>query len=294
MKIEMNEKFAIKITVISVCLNLCLAVIKLCGGIFGNSYAVVSDGVNSATDVFYSLIVIIGLKISMRKPDKNHPFGHERFECVAAILLSFILFLTGIGIGYTGISNIVTGAYKTFAPPSITALIVTAISVLAKTGMFAYTYVTAKKLNSASLKADAFNHISDVFSSVGVIIGLIGAMCGVLILDSIACLIISALILKAAVEVFIEAVKKMTDEACDAQTEAKIVEIIKNNQGVMSVDMLLTRKFANRIYVITEIACEKELSLEQAHLIAENVHASVENNFPLVKHVTVHVNPYEK
>lgn len=287
-----TEKTVYKISAISILLNAFLAVIKLTGGIMGNSYAVLSDAANSASDVFYSLIVIIGVKISTKKADSSHQFGHERFECVAAILLSFVLLVTGAGIGYTGISNIATGAYKEFDPPTALALTVTCISVVTKLIMFLYTYKFAKKINSSALKADAFNHASDVLSSLAVIAGIIGAMCGLLILDSVASILVSILIIKAAVEVFMESIRKMTDQSCDEATESAIRECISSDEGVKRLDALMTRLFGNRIFVIAEIACDKDLSLTQAHEIAERVHKKVENNFPLVKHVTVHVNPY--
>ena len=160
--------------------------------------------------------------------------------------------------------------------------------------MFWYTIVAAKKINSSALKADAWHHRSDALSSVGSLVGVVGAMCGVPVLDSVACLVICAMILIAAVRIFIDAVKKMTDESCDEKTENEIREFVKACEGVERVDELMTRLFGNRIYVIIEIACKRDLPLYKAHEIAETVHAGVESNFPSVKHVTVHVNPYEE
>ncbi|MDE7453293.1 MAG: hypothetical protein K2N22_02675, partial [Clostridia bacterium] len=120
------------------------------------------------------------------------------------------------------------------------------------------------------------------------------AMFGVLILDSVASLVICILILKAAVEIFIDAVRKMTDHACDEKTENEIRDFILSCEGVKRLDSLLTRLFGNRIYVIAEISCDSELPLHDAHDIAERVHTGIEQNFPLVKHVTVHVNPYSE
>lgn len=286
------EKTALRVSVVTIIINFMLAAFKLLAGIFGNSYALISDAVHSASDVFSTVIVLIGVKVSAKKADKNHQFGHERFECVAAILLSVVLFATGVGIGYSGISNIVTGEYNNFAVPGIVALVAAAVSILVKEGMFWYTYSAAKKVNSSALKADAWHHRSDALSSIGSLVGVIGGLCGVKILDSIACIVICILILKAAIQIFLDAVKKMTDEACDEKTVTQIKEFISSCEGVIRVDKLLTRMFGNRIFVIAEIACERELPLYEAHAIAENVHKSIENNFPSVKHVTVHVNPY--
>lgn len=292
MKDNELERVAMQISLVTIIVNLALSVFKLLAGIFGASYALVSDAVHSASDVFSTVIVMIGVKVSAKKADKNHPFGHERFECVAAILLAVVLCATGVGIGYSGIENIVTGEYKNFVTPGIIAVVAAAISIAVKEAMFWYTYRGAKKINSAALKADAWHHRSDALSSIGSLIGVIGAICGVKILDSIACIVICLFIIKAAISIFIDAIKKMTDEACDSQTEAQIREFVEKCEGVMRVDDLLTRLFGNRVYVIAEIACNFDLPLHAAHSIAEKVHEGIENNFPLVKHVTVHVNPY--
>ena len=135
MQINDLEKTALKVSVITILMNAVLTVFKLLAGIFGKSYALISDAVHSASDVFSTVIVIIGVKISAKKADKNHPFGHERFECVAAILLAVVLFATGVGIGYSGVSNIVTGEYKNFSVPGIIALVAAAVSIVVKEGM---------------------------------------------------------------------------------------------------------------------------------------------------------------
>ena len=288
------QKVAVRVSVITILINAALSVFKLLAGIFGKSYALISDAVHSASDVFSTVIVIIGVKISGKKADKNHPFGHERFECVAAILLAVVLFATGVGIGYSGVKNIVTGEYKNFAVPGVIALVAAAVSIVVKEGMFWYTYLAAKKVNSAALKADAWHHRSDALSSIGSLVGVIGGLCGVKILDSIACIVICLFILKAAIQIFLDAVKKMTDEACDEKTESDIRTFINSCEGVRRVDTLLTRMFGNRIYVIAEIACDSDLPLYKAHEIAEKVHSGIEQKFPLVKHVTVHVNPYDE
>ncbi|MDE6597697.1 MAG: cation diffusion facilitator family transporter [Clostridia bacterium] len=286
------EKTAVKVSIVTIIINAALSVFKLFAGIFGHSYALISDAIHSASDVFSTVIVLIGVKISAKKADKKHPFGHERFECVAAIILAAVLFATGVYIGYKGISDIVTGNYKNFAVPGIIALVAAAVSIVVKEGMFWYTIKAAKRVNSSALKADAWHHRSDALSSIGSLVGVIGGLCGVKILDSIACIIICLLILKAAIQIFIDAIKKMTDEACDEKTEGEIKSFIESCEGVERVDELLTRMFGNRIYVIAEIACDKDLPLLKAHEIAEQVHSGIEERFPLVKHVTVHVNPY--
>lgn len=289
-----TEKTAIKISIITILMNFALTVFKLLAGIFGKSSALISDAVHSASDVFSTIIVIIGVKISAKKADKNHPFGHERFECVAAIVLAVVLFATGAGIGYSGITSLIDGSYNDIQIIGFLPLIAAIVSIAMKETMFWFTIIAAKKINSDALKADAWHHRSDALSSIGSLVGVVGAMCGAPILDTIACVVICLFIFKAAIQIFMDAVKKMTDEACDEKTQSEIREFIEGCEGVIRIDELLTRKFGNRIYVIAEIACEAELPLYKAHEIAEAVHQGIEDNFPLVKHVTVHINPYYK
>lgn len=287
------EKIAVKTSIVTIIANFALTVFKLLAGIFGASMALISDAVHSASDVFSTVIVLIGVKVSAKKADKRHQFGHERYECVAAVILAMVLLATGAGIGYTGIKNIVTGEYLNFETPKIIALVAAAVSIVVKEIMFWYTIIAAKKVNSSALKADAWHHRTDALSSIGSLIGVVGAICGVPVLDSVACLVICLMIIIAAVRIFIDAINKMTDEACDEKTEGEIREFISSFEGVVRVDDLMTRKFGNRIYVIAEIACDGNLPLYSAHEIAENVHSGIEQNFPLVKHITVHVNPCE-
>ncbi len=288
------QKVAVKVSIVTLGVNAVLVVFKTLAGIFGNSYALISDAVHSASDVFSTVIVLIGVKLAAKKADKNHPFGHERFECVAAILLAVVLFATGAGVGYSGINNIVTGEYKNFEIPGIIALVAAAVSIVVKELMFWYTYRAAKLVNSSALKADAWHHRSDSLSSIGSLVGVVGGLCGVKILDSVACIVICLFIFKASIQIFIDAIKKMTDEACDEKTEEEIKNFISSFEGVLRVDNLMTRLFGNRIYVIAEIACDADLPLIEAHAIAEAVHSGIENKFPAVKHVTVHVNPFDE
>ena len=287
------EKIAVRTAIVTILLNTLLTAFKFVAGLLGHSLAMISDAIHSASDVFSTVIVIIGIKISAKVADKNHEFGHERYECVAAILLAVLLFATGAGIGYSGIIKIVNGSYKTAELPDYLAMSAAIVSIVIKEAMFWYTWAAAKKTNSGALKADAWHHRSDALSSVGSLIGIVGAMCGVPVLDCVAAIAICLLILKAAVSIFIDAVNKMTDKACDPKTEEEISAYIGEQAGVLHVDQIMTRLFGNRIYVIAEIACDGNLPLKEAHEIAEAVHDGVENKFPLVKHVTVHVNPYE-
>jgi len=286
-----NEKLAMNVSVWSIVVNLILSIFKLFAGIIGCSYAMITDAIHSASDVFSTFIVMAGIKISNKKPDEKHEYGHERFECVAAIILAMLLAVVGVGVGYSAVSSIVKGQYNNVAIPSLLALIAAVVSIIVKEAMYWATIIVSKKVNSSALKADAWHHRSDALSSIGSLIGIVGARLGFPILDIIAGLIICLFILKVAVDIFIDSIRKMTDESCDKETEEKIKTCANEIDGVVDVDNIKTRLFGSKIYVDLEICCDNRLSLVDAHKIAEDVHNKIESEFPTVKHVTVHTNP---
>lgn len=287
------EKAAMKVSFVSIAANLILSVFKLAAGFIAHSGAMISDSIHSASDVLSTFIVIAGIKISSKDSDKEHPYGHERMECVSAIVLATILAITGIGIGYSAILKILSGRYGSLTVPGILALIAALISIAVKESMFWYTRFYAKKIDSGALMADAWHHRSDALSSVGAFIGIAGARLGFPVMDAVASLVICFFIEKAAYEIFKDAIDKMVDKACDESTERALRSCALSQTGVLGVDLLRTRVFGNKIYVDIEITADGNETLREAHSIAENVHDSIERNFSKVKHIMVHVNPSE-
>ncbi len=285
------EKTSTRVSLVSVAGNTALALFKFLAGILAHSGAMISDAVHSASDVLSSFIVIIGVKLSVKAADREHPYGHERFECVAAIILAVVLAMTGLLIGVRAVENI--GA-QTQTAPGLLALIAAAVSIAAKEAMYWYTRYYARRLNSAALMANAWHHRSDALSSIGALIGIGGARLGYPIMEPIASLVICVFILKAAYDIFRDATGKMVDRACDAETEKRLRDCVSAEPEVLGIDRLQTREFGNRIYVDLEICLDGQLSLVEAHSIAERVHDRIEQEFPTVKHIMVHVNPYVK
>lgn len=292
MKKEENfEQVAMRVSTISIVVNFILTVLKLLAGVIAHSGAMISDAIHSASDVFSTIVVIIGIKISRKESDKDHPYGHERLECVAAIVLATILAATGLGIGYSAVTKILAGNYENLAVPGILALVAAIVSIIVKEAMYQYTKVYARKIDSSALMADAWHHRSDALSSVGALIGIAGARMGFPILDPVASAVICIFIEKAAYDIFMDAVDKMVDKACDEETETALRECAAGQEGVLGIDLLHTRVFGNKIYVDIEIEADGELTLTKAHAVAERVHDAIEKNFPKVKHIMVHVNP---
>lgn len=290
----MNQKFedtAVKVSAVSIVGNIVLSLIKFFAGIFAHSGAMVSDAVHSASDVFSSIIVIIGVKMSAKKSDREHPYGHERMECVAAIVLAVVLLVTGLFIGNSTIESIRNAGSAEIQIPGTLALVAAVLSIVTKEAMFWYTRHYAKILDSGAVMADAWHHRSDALSSVGALIGIAGARMGMPVLEPAASLLICAFILKASYDIFRDAIDKMIDHSCDYQTECEIRDCVLQQDGVNGVDLLLTRIFGNKIYVDIEISVDGRKSLTEAHETAEKVHSEIELRFPKVKHIMVHVNP---
>ena len=179
------------------------------------------------------------------------------------------------------------------AVPGILALVAAVISIATKEAMFWYTKVNATRIDSAALMADAWHHRSDALSSVGALVGIAGARLGFPICDSIASLVICVFIVKASYDIFHDAVDKMVDHSCDESDEQLLRDCICEEEGVLRIDDLRTREFGNKIYVDVEIAADGDRPLKETHAIAERVHDHIEKKFPKVKHVMVHVNPFE-
>lgn len=286
-----EEKIVKQISSVGIAGNVALSAFKLFAGIYGHSGAMVSDAVHSLSDVFATLIAFIGVRLSKKSADDDHPYGHERFECVASLLLGTVLLLTGLAIGKSGLGNILSGDYTSLAVPGTVALVAAVVSIVVKEAMFWYTRHYAKLLNSSAFMADAWHHRSDAFSSIGSLIGIGGSMLGFHVLDPLASVIICVCILKVAVDIIKDSVRKMLDTSCGENYDNTLKNYIAAQDGVKSVDSLHSRMFGNKVYIDLEISVDRDLPLHEAHDIADRVHDNVEKNFSNIKHIMIHVNP---
>jgi cation diffusion facilitator family transporter len=235
---------------------------------------------------------------------------------VAAIVLAMLLFLTGIFIGYESVQKILSATAETLpvpgtleevefvsnvAPflehsdplpiPGTLAVAAAVVSIIVKEMMFWYTRHYANLIHSEALMADAWHHHSDALSSVGALIGIVGARMGLPVLDPVAGLFICFFIAKAAIDIFRDAVEKMVDHNCDDAFENALREKILSYAEVHSIDLLKTREFGNKVYIELEISVDGKLPLIEAHDIAETIHDDIEKKFSQVKHIMIHLNP---
>jgi cation diffusion facilitator family transporter len=289
-KTQENLAIAKRISTVSVLWNVVLSVIKILAGVLGHSGAMIADGVHSISDVLTTVLAYIGIKMASKSADEDHPYGHEKIEPVMGKLLAIILFLTAAGIMYGGVQSILSGEVE---PPKGIAIYAAILSIIIKEWMFHYTISGARKINSGALKADAWHHRTDALSSVGSLVGIGAAMMGYPLMDPIAGIAIGMLVMKVAVDIYIQSVKELIDTSADKETVEELRSSILSVEGVCCVDDLKTRMHANRLYVDVEVSVDGNLKLIDAHEIAEQVHQTIEEEFDQVKHCMVHVNPWQ-
>ena len=285
------EKTAIRVSNVSIWGNTLLALFKLLAGIIAHSGAIVSDAVHSFSDVFSSIVVIIGVKMAAKAEDEDHPYGHERLESVAAIILAVVLLVTGLFIGHAAIENLSAQNQPEHTIPGILALIAAAVSIIVKEAMYWYTKVYAIRIDSDALMADAWHHRSDALSSIGALIGIYGARMGLWWFDAAASLVICLFIVKAAYDIFINAVEKMVDHACSDKFQKELEAYVLTQAENTRIKRLKTREFGNRIYVELELMADGSMSLFESNRISEKVHDAIEKAYPKIKHIIVKMLP---
>ena len=290
----MKQNLALRVSRINIFNNIVLAVSKIGIGVVAHSAALLNDGVNNAGDVISSVIASVGIAAAGKDSDAEHQYGHERLESVAAILLSGIIMVVGLGLLVDGVSSIIKESYLNRPIPGVLAVIAAMISIVVKEIMFLYTRWAAKKTKSSALLASSWDSQSDVLATTGGLIGIVFARMGYPIADSIAAIIIALFIFRVGVQVFRDGADQMVDHACEEETVQQIRSAILDQEGVRGLDLLHTRTFGSRCYVDVEISADGLQSLVDAHSIAERVHHAIEKNFPQVKHCMVHVNPSKK
>lgn len=274
-------------------INMILAVLKLSFGFWGHAQALVSDGLNSASDILISLMILLVLKLATKKPDYDHPYGHEKYEGLAYFVLGLIFLATSVFIAIdagVSIMNHINNPNET-TQPHILTVVVSIIALIIKFGLYRYYKIIGNKFNSPTIHADAKNHLIDVYATSFSVIGLTVAQFGFVIFDDIASMIIGLFILRLAIQIILESISFLTDQAPSKDEIKAIYGVILSVEGVVKVDDLKVRKHMTQRYVDVEIAVRATHTLEYAHKIAETVHHQVEDVFPDVIHCMVHVNP---
>ena len=284
------------VTLMGSVVNLLLTVGKIIAGIVGKSSAMIADGVHSLSDLVTDIIVLVFIKISGKERDKDHQYGHGKYETFATMLISFALMIVGVGILWTGGKKVLDSINGlVIEQPGYIALYAALISIVAKEGLYWYTKVIGVKVNSQAVVANAWHHRSDAFSSIGTALGISGAIFlgeEWRILDPIAGIIVSFFILKVAWDIANPSIKELLESALPEETENEIIEIIKNTSGVKGFHNLKTRKIGSIFAIEVHIKVDKELTVESSHQIATQIEKSLRDKLGSQSHIGIHIEPF--
>ena len=290
-----REKSIYKVTLIGSLVNFLLMAFKFAAGILGHSSALVADAVHSLSDFATDIVVIVFVKISGKPEDDDHRYGHGKYETLATAIIGVVLFAVGIGLlvdGAIKVAAVLNGAI--LPAPSMIALIAAAVSIVSKEILYRYTVRAGKDLNSQAVVANAWHHRSDAFSSIGTLVGVGGAIFlgeRWRILDPLAAIVVSAFIIKVAMELIKPCLDELLERSLPAETEKKILDIITSFPEVSSPHHLRTRRIGNHIAVEVHLRMDGHTSLEDAHTVATNVEKRLKAEFGPDTHIGIHMEP---
>ncbi|MFC2076939.1 cation-efflux pump [candidate division KSB1 bacterium] len=276
----------IKVTVVCLVGNVLLTALKLVFGIIGNSRALVADALHSSADMASSVLVLVGLKIAARPRDEDHPYGHGRIESLVSLVLGLGLIIVAVIIFVGALRSIISGRMET---PGTIALIGAALSVAVKEAMFRYTIVVGNRLESPSVIASAWEHRSDAYSSIGVVVGIAGARFGFPILDPLAACIVSGFILKAGITIAIQAFNELMDRALPDQILERMNRAVRDVPGVRKVTGLRGRKLGTGIVADVAVLIDGLASAREGHGITRLVDDALKKCCPNLIETIIHV-----
>ncbi len=281
-----------KVTLVGALGNALLIGVKLIGGIFGHSQALIADAVHSASDFITDAVVLIGLKLGDSAPDDRHHFGHARLETLASAVVGLTLIGIGVGLAYDSGLRIY---HREAIYPTWPAAVVAAISVIAKESLYRYTIIVGRRIKSMALQANAWHHRSDAFSSVAVLIGLTAALIRPEwhILDAYAALLVSVLIIKVGVDVLLTSVREFTDTAPSPEVMSEIKACAMKVPGVINIHDLKVRTAGGLYHMELHVMVNGELTVIEGHRIAKTVEACLFDEVEDTERIIIHIDPDE-
>lgn len=292
---DSREKEIYKVTVSGSIVNSLLIIIKLIAGIAGRSSAMLADAIHSLSDFVTDIIVIVFVRIGNKPTDGSHSYGHGKFETLATLIIGIILILVGAGVMINGVRLITDSIHGVeLKSPTMLALIVAIISIVAKELVYRYTIAQGKRLNSQALIANAWHHRSDAFSSIGTLIGIAGAMFfgqKWRILDPIAAVTVSFFIIKVGVDISRPCINELLERSLPAETVNRISEIISSVDGISGLHHLRTRRIGNNIAIEAHIRMDGDMPLREAHALASEAEKRLRQEFGHGTHIGLHMEP---
>ena len=290
-----REKEIYKVTIVGSFVNFLLLIFKFVSGIVGHSAAMIADAVHSLSDFVTDILVLVFVKISSKPADKDHRYGHGKFETLATAIIGVVLLAVGIGIFYQGATSIYAVYNGQVLPsPGYIALIAAAVSIVSKEAVYWYTVIKGKKLNSQAVVANAWHHRSDAFSSMGTLLGIGGAILGGekwAVLDPIAAVVVSIFIVKVAISILNGSLQELLEHALPKTVQEEIKQLILSVDGVSEPHHLRTRRVGSNYAIEVHIRMDGNLSLNEAHHITSLVEKKLKEKYGEGTNLSVHAEP---
>lgn len=284
-----------RVTLTGSIVNMVLLVLKFVAGILGHSAAMIADAVHSLSDFLTDIVVIVLVKLSSKPADKDHDYGHGKYETIATSIIGMALVVVAIMLGWNGVEKIFTVINgERIESPEMIALVAAVASILLKEWVFRITKKVALKVDSKALEANAWHHRSDAFSSIGTAIGIGGAVLlgnGWAVLDPIAAVVVSVLIFITAFRLLRQASGELLEESLPKETEDKIEEIVYQDKLVSDIHNLHTRRIGSIIAIEMHLRLPGNISLEEAHNHATAIEKALRSEFGNGTHIMLHIEP---
>lgn len=286
---------ASRITWIGLLVNIILTLFKFAAGILGRSAAMIADGFHSFSDFATDIVVLLGFRIVEKPVDKTHDYGHGKAETLASVVIGIALFIVGFIILWEGVCCIFRVYQGQLIPePGWIAFYAGILSMVIKEMLYRYTVKVGKTINSQAVIANAWHHRSDVFSSVGTVSGIGGAIAlgeRWHILDPVAAVMVSFFIMKTAVNISLVGLHELMEKSLSDETENKILDIIRVIPGAERPHNLKTRMIGNYIAVDVHVRVDKNMNVAEAHDISVNVENKIKKSFGDNSIISVHIEP---
>ncbi len=276
-----------RVTVIGGIIDLLLGVVKIVVGKLAFSQSLVADGVHSLSDLATDIMVIWAAKHASREPDEHHPYGHQRIETVATIVLGLMLVAVAVGIAFDAVEDI--WRRKAVSVPGGWAIVIAALSVLSKEWIYHYTVRAADRVQSGMLRSNAWHSRTDAISSVIVIIGVAGAMAGWIYLDAIAAVLVAVMIAYIAAGMIRDGLRELIDRGVEPKRLRGISDVINDTEGVVDAHDLRTRLMGSNIYLDGHVRVDPKVSVSEGHRIGEAVRQRLKNEFDEIADITIHI-----
>ncbi len=279
-----------KVTLVGLFVNIALVALKFACGVLGHSQALIADAVHSVSDLLSDAVVLVGLSAGRRAPDKSHHFGHGRLETLSASIVALSLALVGIYMGMDAVRRIY---FREFLHPNWLAVGAAALAILSKEAVFQYTRRVGQNIRSSAVMANAWHHRSDAWSSVAVLLGVLGAQIrpGLNMLDAVAALVVSLFILKVGITMFWGTIAEFTDRAPAPDVLEKIENCVCGVTGVKGMHDLKVRTSSDRFLMQVHIVVDGRMTVTQGHQVAQQVEECLFRDIEEVLEVIVHVDP---